>query len=253
MPHPLRSVTAPTTDAPTAASAPTAGPVALHAGTCETQGARGAGGTAGPPVPTVGPVARPRGDVHPRLFGRPSATGTAHPAPRRLALGLAALLTALFVLGAHPAGAAGAGWAWPVSPRPGVERPFEAPAQKWLPGHRGVDLAAPPGTPLRSPATGVVSFSGVVVDREVLTIDHGDGRKSSFEPVTATVRRGERVERGQVVARVAAPGHGPRGESVHWGVREHGEYVNPLQFVVDLRPSVLLPVPDAERSAPGAS
>ncbi|MCG7425237.1 M23 family metallopeptidase [Kocuria rhizophila] len=157
------------------------------------------------------------------------------------------------MLGAHPADAAGAGWAWPVSPRPGVERPFEAPAQKWLPGHRGVDLAAPPGTPLRSPAAGVVSFSGVVVDREVLTIDHGDGRKSSFEPVTALVRVGDHVTRGQVVARVADPGHGPRGSSVHWGVRQDGEYVNPLQFVVDLRPSVLLPVPDAERSAPGAS
>lgn len=241
MPHPCCSETAPTVPTSALALAPTGGPVAPSAG------------TGGPPGPAAGPVTCPGGDVHPGLPGRPAATGTARPAPRWLALGLAALLTALFVLGAHPAGAAGAGWAWPVSPRPGVERAFEAPAQKWLPGHRGVDLAAPPGTPLRSPATGVVSFSGVVVDREVLTIDHGDGRKSSVEPVTATVRRGERVERGQVVARVAAPGHGPRGESVHWGVREHGEYVNPLQFVVDLRPSVLLPVPDAERSAPGAS
>ncbi|MXN62572.1 peptidoglycan DD-metalloendopeptidase family protein [Bacillus sp. BGMRC0062] len=149
------------------------------------------------------------------------------------------------MLGAHPAGAAGAGWAWPVTPRPGIERPFEAPAQKWLPGHRGVDLAAPPGTSVRSPAEGVVSFSGVVVDREVLTIDHGDGRKSSFEPVSALVRVGDHVTRGQVVARVADPGHGPRGRSVHWGVRQDGEYVNPLQFVVDLGPSVLLPVPDA--------
>ncbi|MDR7375034.1 murein DD-endopeptidase MepM/ murein hydrolase activator NlpD [Kocuria rhizophila] len=241
MPYPRSSETAPTVPTSALASAPTAGPVALSPA------------IGGPPGPAAGPVTCPGGDVHPRLPGRPAATGTARPAPRWLALGLAALLTALFVLGAHPAGAAGAGWAWPVSPRPGVERAFEAPAQKWLPGHRGVDLSAPPGTPLRSPAAGVVSFSGVVVDREVLTIDHGDGRKSSVEPVSATVRRGERVERGQVVARVAAPGHGPRGGSVHWGVREHGEYVNPLQFVVDLRPSVLLPVPDAERSAPGAS
>ncbi|WP_423445280.1 M23 family metallopeptidase [Kocuria sp. KSNUG] len=236
MPHPLRSVTAPTTHAPTPASAHIAGPVALNAGTGET---------GRPPVPTVGPVARPRGDVHRRLPGRPSATGTARPGPRWLALGLAALLTALFVLGAFPAAAAGAGWTWPVSPRPGVERSFEAPAQKWLPGHRGVDLAAPPGTPVRSPVAGVVSFSGVVVDREVLTIDHGDGRKSSFEPVTALVHEGDHVTRGQVVASVAAPGHGPRGSSLHWGVRQDGEYVNPLQFVVDLRPSVLLPVPDA--------
>ena len=52
------------------------------------------------------------------------------------------------------------------------------------------------------------------------------------------------VSRGQVIARVASRGHGPGGDAVHWGVRENGEYVNPLRFVADLRPSVLLPVPE---------
>ncbi|MCL2534203.1 MAG: hypothetical protein FWE39_08555, partial [Nocardiaceae bacterium] len=31
---------------------------------------------------------------------------------------------------------------WPLRPRPRVVRAFEKPAQNWLPGHRGVDLAA---------------------------------------------------------------------------------------------------------------
>ncbi|RKQ33374.1 M23 family metallopeptidase [Kocuria tytonis] len=163
---------------------------------------------------------------------------------RLLAVLLLVLLCVPVGWGPPPAAAAGAGWAWPVAPRPGVERHFEAPAKKWLPGHRGADLHAPPGTPVRAPQDGVVSFTAVVVDREVLTIDHGGGHKSSFEPVTAAVHRGERVVRGQVVARVADPGHGPAGSAVHWGVRENGEYVNPLQFVADLRPSVLLPVPE---------
>lgn len=88
-----------------------------------------------------------------------------------------------------------------------------------------------------------MSFVGVVVDREVLTVDHGEGHKSSFEPVSSSVRVGDRVTQGQVIANVATPGHGPGGDAVHWGVRENGEYVNPLQFVADLRPSVLLPVP----------
>ncbi|MDO4919585.1 M23 family metallopeptidase [Kocuria sp.] len=156
------------------------------------------------------------------------------------------LLLGAVVTGGTPAEAAAgnAGWAWPASPGPAVERSFEAPAKRWLPGHRGVDLHAPPGTPVRAPQAGVVSFSGKVVDREVLTIDHGDGHLSSFEPVSASVRTGDRVARGQVVATVAAPGHGPAGSAVHWGVREDGEYVNPLQFVADMRPSVLLPLPD---------
>lgn len=161
---------------------------------------------------------------------------------RATALALALLLVP-GLAGGSPAAGAGAGWNWPVSPRPAVQRPFEAPVKRWLPGHRGVDLQAPPGTPVRAPQSGTVSFSGTVVDREVLTIDHGEGHRSSFEPVTASVRRGEHVTRGQVVATVSAPGHGAHGTAVHWGVREGDEYVNPLRFVTDLRPSVLLPVP----------
>ena len=63
-------------------------------------------------------------------------------------------------------------------------RAFDPPAKPWLSGHRGVDLqAAHDGAPVTSPAAGTVSFVGVVVDRPVITIDHGDGLRSSFEPV----------------------------------------------------------------------
>lgn len=146
------------------------------------------------------------------------------------------------VLATPPAWAAG-GWTWPVTPKPAVTRIFQPPAQKWLSGHRGVDLGAAPGTDVRSPAAGTVSFTGVVVDRPVITVDHGHGLKSSFEPVDATVTRGQSVARGQVIGTVAAAGHCPPANCVHWGVRRDGDYVNPLQFVQDMRPSVLLPVP----------
>lgn len=146
------------------------------------------------------------------------------------------------VLGPQPALAAG-GWTWPVTPKPAVTRTFQPPAQKWLSGHRGVDLGAAPGTEVRSPAAGTVSFTGVVVDRPVITVDHGAGLKSSFEPIDATVTRGQSVTRGQVIGTVAAAGHCPPANCVHWGVRRDGDYVNPLQFVQDMRPSVLLPVP----------
>lgn len=146
------------------------------------------------------------------------------------------------VLGPPPTWAAG-GWTWPVKPTPAVTRTFQPPAQKWLSGHRGVDLGAAPGTEVRSPAAGTVSFAGVVVDRPVITVDHGDGLKSSFEPLAATVKRGQTVARGQVIGTIAAAGHCPPMDCVHWGVRRDGDYVNPLQFVQEMRPSVLLPVP----------
>ncbi|MET3809717.1 M23 family metallopeptidase [Arthrobacter sp. UYEF3] len=143
-----------------------------------------------------------------------------------------------------------AGWSWPLSPRPAVLRGFDPPDRPWLSGHRGVDLrAAYDGAPVTSPAPGRVSFAGVVVDRPVLTVDHGDGLRSSFEPVESALRPGDAVARGSVLGR-ALPGHCGGTPCVHWGVRRGDEYLNPLAFVMDLRPSVLLPLmgPDS-RSA----
>jgi murein DD-endopeptidase MepM/ murein hydrolase activator NlpD len=143
-------------------------------------------------------------------------------------------------------------WSWPVAPRPVVVRRFTAPPQPWLSGHRGVDLAAPGGTEVLSPADGVISFAGWAVDRPVLAIAHADGRRSSFEPVTTTLEEGTVVRKGEVVGRLdldpaeagGAPArvHCAPAACLHWGVREGETYVDPLQFILDLRPSVLLPL-----------
>ncbi|MDQ0734174.1 M23 family metallopeptidase [Arthrobacter agilis] len=140
-------------------------------------------------------------------------------------------------------------WSWPLSPPPAVLRPFERPPRPWQRGHRGVDLAVGTATtPVLSPADGIVSFAGTVVDRGVLSIDHGGGRISSFEPVTTPLVKGRRVTGGEVVAGIegAGPDALPRGHCgtacLHWGVRVDGEYVDPLSFVMDRRPSVLLPL-----------
>lgn len=141
--------------------------------------------------------------------------------------------------------AAGAGarpsWRWPLAPRPAVLRGFDPPPKPWLSGHRGVDLDLAAGTQVVSPAAGTVSFVGTVVDRPVITIDHGGGLRSSFEPVESTLAAGSAVAAGQVIG-TAVPGHCPAAQCLHWGVREGEAYVNPLQFVLDLRPSILLPL-----------
>jgi murein DD-endopeptidase MepM/ murein hydrolase activator NlpD len=133
-------------------------------------------------------------------------------------------------------------WSWPLSPRPAVLRVFDPPAKPWLSGHRGVDLEAPfDGAPLKSPASGTVSFVGTVVDRPVITIDHGNGLRSSFEPVASSLRAGSAVAEGDVLGQVQTGHCGPAPPCLHWGVRRGEDYVNPLAFVMDLRPSVLLP------------
>jgi len=50
-------------------------------------------------------------------------------------------------------------WIWPVDATPAVVRDFDAPASEWGPGHRGLDLAARPGTTVRAPVSGSISFS----------------------------------------------------------------------------------------------
>jgi murein DD-endopeptidase MepM/ murein hydrolase activator NlpD len=154
---------------------------------------------------------------------------------------LAALL--LVPAAAAPADTAPrASWDWPLSPRPAVLRAFDPPDKPWMSGHRGVDLEAMhDGVPVTSPESGTVSFVGVVVDRPVITIDHGGGLRSSFEPVESPLTAGTPVAKGETIGTLQ-PGHCGALACVHWGVRQGDAYVNPLEFVTDRRPSILLPV-----------
>jgi murein DD-endopeptidase MepM/ murein hydrolase activator NlpD len=171
----------------------------------------------------------------------PMAAAAAGPAPAEAFLPTGASR-------AGPAGPAPVGWEWPLTPRPTVLRAFDPPPKPWLSGHRGVDLrAAHDGAAVSSPASGTVSFVGVVVDRPVITVDHGNGLRSSFEPVDSGLARGAAVAEGDVLG-WSQPGHCGPIPCVHWGVRRGEEYLNPLAFVTDLRPSVLLPPLDP---APG--
>lgn len=140
-------------------------------------------------------------------------------------------------------------WGWPVASaggRPRVAHFFDPPDKPWLSGHRGVDLVAPQGAEIRAPTAGTVTYSGVVVDRPVLTIATSDGLRLSFEPVKSPLKVGAAVMRGSVLGTLSGPTHcdgGPPGADscLHWGVRRGDEYLDPLGFILDLRPSVLLP------------
>lgn len=95
-------------------------------------------------------------------------------------------------------------------------------------------MAATAGADVRSPAAGVVSFAGVVVDRPVVSVDHG-GIRTTYEPVTARVERGQQVTAGQVLGIVADGGHCSQ-RCVHWGAIVDERYVDPLALLIDYRP-----------------
>ncbi|CAN7289121.1 murein hydrolase activator EnvC family protein [Arthrobacter sp. LjRoot14] len=162
--------------------------------------------------------------------------------PAAILLSVSAIAPASGAVGTPGAATVPGSWAWPLAPKPAVVRAFDPPDKPWMSGHRGVDLrTAADGAPVTAPESGTVSFVGVVVDRPVITIDHGNGLRSSFEPVESSLSSGAAVSRGDVIGTVAT-GHCGSVPCVHWGVRRGEEYINPLSLVTDLRPSILLPV-----------
>ncbi|MFF7100889.1 peptidoglycan DD-metalloendopeptidase family protein [Streptomyces nigra] len=141
------------------------------------------------------------------------------------------------------------GRAWPVGLRPPVLRAWEPPATAYGRGHRGVDLAAPADTPVRAVAAGRVSFAGRVAGRGVVSVEiTGTGDpplRTTYEPVRASVAKGDTVGAGDVVGVVEAAGSHCVAPCVHWGLRRGDAYLNPLSLLPPWLlhgPTRLLPV-----------
>ncbi|MFF5179071.1 murein hydrolase activator EnvC family protein [Micromonospora sp. NPDC000316] len=131
---------------------------------------------------------------------------------------------------------------WPVDGSPRPVRLFDPPPRPWLAGHRGVDLAAPPGAVVRSAGPGTVLFAGVVAGRPVVTVGHAGGLRTTHEPVQPAVRPGQQVAAGTPLGELL-PGHPgcPADACLHWGLRRGEEYLDPLALL-GLGPVRLLPV-----------
>ncbi|MFI9243248.1 murein hydrolase activator EnvC family protein [Streptomyces sp. NPDC053086] len=148
---------------------------------------------------------------------------------------------------AAPVPAIGRGW--PVGLRPPVLRGWEPPVTAYGPGHRGVDLSAPAGSPVRAVAPGRVLFAGRVAGRGVVSVElDGTDLRTTYEPVRASVRKGAEVRAGDVVGVVEPAGsHCGTATCVHWGLLRDTTYLDPLSllppWLLRTGPSRLLPVP----------
>ncbi|MDI1459469.1 M23 family metallopeptidase [Catellatospora sp. KI3] len=120
-------------------------------------------------------------------------------------------------------------WRWPVDGTPRPVRGFDPPPQPWLPGHRGVDLAAQPGDPVRAAGAGVVRYAGTLAGRGVVSVTHPDGLITTYEPVQPSVWAGEPVGPGAVLGTLS-PGHPgcAAAACLHWGLRRGAAYLDPL-------------------------
>lgn len=124
-------------------------------------------------------------------------------------------------------------------PVPGaVVKGFSAGPHPWSPGHRGVDLVAGRGETVRAAGAGVVHFAGSVAGRPSVSIDHGNGLRTTYTPVRATVEKGDAVSAGDVIGSVTG-GHCTTG-CLHWGLTDGTSYFDPLSYLA-IREVRLLP------------
>lgn len=102
--------------------------------------------------------------------------------------------------------------------------------------HKGVDLAAPSGTPVYATADGIVgradwySSYGLYVQ-----IEHGAELETRYAHLSQiAVAAGERVRKGDLIGYVGTTGRST-GPHLHYEVRVAGDAVNPMPYMVESR------------------
>jgi len=99
--------------------------------------------------------------------------------------------------------------------------------------HRGVDIAARPGAPVRATADGTVSAAGPEGGYGLMVeIDHGGGLMTRYGHCSRVlVVPGESVKRGDLIARVGSSGKAT-GCHVHYEVLQDGMHQDPMKFIL---------------------
>lgn len=99
--------------------------------------------------------------------------------------------------------------------------------------HYGADLAAPTGTPVISPAPGVVSFAetGLHYEGGLIMIDHGQGLISAYLHLSRVdVAAGQTLTRGQLIGAVGAEGRAT-GPHLCWRLKWRARNLDPTLLV----------------------
>ena len=122
---------------------------------------------------------------------------------------------------------------WPV--RGWVTSPFgnrTSPFSGILKFHEGIDIAAQTGTPVMTPADGVVIKAGFSTGYgNMVEISHGYGIKTVFAHNSRlNVKAGQQVKRGDVISYLGDSGSST-GPHLHYEVRLNGLPVNPMRYM----------------------
>jgi murein DD-endopeptidase MepM/ murein hydrolase activator NlpD len=104
------------------------------------------------------------------------------------------------------------------------------PMRGYRRSHKGVDFAAPTGTPIRAAGDGVLSFVGRQRGYgRFITIKHNGDYTTAYAHMSRFAKgmsKGKRVRQGQIIAYVGSSGRST-GPHLHYEVRYKGKQVNP--------------------------
>jgi murein DD-endopeptidase MepM/ murein hydrolase activator NlpD len=99
--------------------------------------------------------------------------------------------------------------------------------------HRGVDFAAPTGTPVYAAGDGTVAFAGWRGDYgRTVILRHSNGISTLYahlSTIPGDIRAGARVRQGQVIGRVGSTGMST-GPHLHYEVHRNNAAVNPASI-----------------------
>lgn len=100
--------------------------------------------------------------------------------------------------------------------------------------HKGVDLAAPTGTPVFATADGVVSRADVFSTYGLyISLQHGAALETRYAHLSRlAVAAGQRVNKGDIIGYVGSTGRST-GPHLHYEVRMDGVAVNPIPYMVE--------------------
>jgi murein DD-endopeptidase MepM/ murein hydrolase activator NlpD len=96
-----------------------------------------------------------------------------------------------------------------------------------------VDLAGVAGQRVYAAGAASVVFAGQLAGRPVVSLEHAGGLRTSYEPVRATVKAGQRVDGTTVIGELVSGHPGcPTAACLHWGAMwgaaARADYVDPL-------------------------
>ena len=98
--------------------------------------------------------------------------------------------------------------------------------------HRGMDIAASYGAPIKAAAGGTVTLSGWNGSYGYcIKISHGNGTETVYGHCSKLIAKvGQKVSQGQVIAKVGSTGNST-GNHLHFEVRKNGVLYNPQNYV----------------------